>query len=218
MTPNNIVNMAKLKGLDFIAISDHNSCKNCRSAIIAGERAGLLVLPAMELTTAEDIHVLCLFRNLDDALEFDQFVYSSMFKIKNKTNIYGEQLILDENDNPKGSMENLLIVASGIPFHKASSVVMGYNGFAIPAHIDKKANSVISILGSLEKDMGYDTAELSKGCDKTALYSEKPYLSEYKAIVNSDAHYLWDISEKTQSILLPELSKDSVFNALLGIK
>ena len=30
MTPNHIVLMAKLKGLDVIALTDHNSTRNCR--------------------------------------------------------------------------------------------------------------------------------------------------------------------------------------------
>ena len=68
MTPNNIVNMAQLAGLDVIAVADHNSALNCPAVMAAGERAGLLVLPGMELTTSEEVHVLCLFETLKGAL------------------------------------------------------------------------------------------------------------------------------------------------------
>ena len=61
MTPNNIVNMALLAGLDLIAVTDHNTCGNCRAAIEAGARAGLAVVPGMELTTSEEAHGVCLF-------------------------------------------------------------------------------------------------------------------------------------------------------------
>ena len=38
MTPGNIVGMAAVKGLDVIAVTDHNSCKNCPAVLhFAGE-------------------------------------------------------------------------------------------------------------------------------------------------------------------------------------
>jgi predicted metal-dependent phosphoesterase TrpH len=70
MTPNNIVNMAALKGLDFIAVTDHNSCGNCAAAIEAAKRTDILVIPGMELCTAEEIHLLCLFSSIEGALSF----------------------------------------------------------------------------------------------------------------------------------------------------
>ena len=74
MTPNNITGMAKLLGLDFIALTDHNTVLNCAAAIEAGERNGVMVIPGMELTTSEDIHAVCLFPSLEKALEWNEFV------------------------------------------------------------------------------------------------------------------------------------------------
>ncbi|MFO7161402.1 MAG: PHP domain-containing protein, partial [[Clostridium] cellulosi] len=119
MTPNNIVNMAKLKGLGAIALTDHNTCGNCEATMKVGERTGLTVLPGMELCTSEDIHVVCLFKTLDGALQFEKEVKKTLPKIKNRPEIFGEQLILDDMDNTIGQEETLLINASGISVDSA---------------------------------------------------------------------------------------------------
>ena len=59
MTPNNLVQMALLSGCDVIALTDHNTCRNAPAAMEAGARNGLLVIPGMELCTAEEAHVAC---------------------------------------------------------------------------------------------------------------------------------------------------------------
>ena len=78
MTPNNIVNMALLAGLDMIALTDHNSCKNCPAFLRVAEQAGLVALPGMELCTAEECHVVCLFPTLDAAMAFDAMVETTL--------------------------------------------------------------------------------------------------------------------------------------------
>ena len=54
MTPGNIVGMAAIKGLDVIAVTDHNSCRNCPAVLKLAEQYGVLAIPGMELTTAEE--------------------------------------------------------------------------------------------------------------------------------------------------------------------
>jgi len=102
MTPCNIVNMAKLLGYDMIALTDHNSCLNCEAAIDAGKKAGLTVVPGMELCTAEEIHCVCLFEDLKKANEFSSYIRTTMPDIDNKPEIYGEQRIMNSDDTLKG--------------------------------------------------------------------------------------------------------------------
>ena len=64
MTPNNIVNMCCLKGLDVISITDHNSMLNCRTVMEVGMSNELLVIPGIEVTTKEEVHVLYYFRDI----------------------------------------------------------------------------------------------------------------------------------------------------------
>ena len=96
MTPSNIAGMAALKGLDVIALTDHNSCRNCPALLRAAAHFGLVALPGMELCTMEEVHVLCLFANLNDALDFDAAVYSHILPIDNDEALFGQQLYYDE--------------------------------------------------------------------------------------------------------------------------
>lgn len=80
MTPGNIVGMAAIKGLDVIAVTDHNSCRNCPAVLKLAEQYGVLAIPGMELTTAEEVHAVCLFSELSAAMEFDRFVYEKLTK------------------------------------------------------------------------------------------------------------------------------------------
>ena len=98
-TPNNIAGMASLCELDIVALTDHNSCKNCPAFFEAAESHGLVPVAGMELTTSEDIHVVCLFERLDDAMRFDEYVEKHSIKIKNNPDIFGKQSVLDKNDD-----------------------------------------------------------------------------------------------------------------------
>ena len=88
MTPNNIVNMAKIMGFDAIALTDHNTALNCPAVKKLAEKHGITFIPGMELCTSEEVHIICLFYELDDALRFSDYVKSTMPPIKNKPAIF----------------------------------------------------------------------------------------------------------------------------------
>ena len=202
-TPNNIVNMALIKGLHVIALSDHNTGKNCPAAMAVGKENGLVVLPAMELTTSEDIHILCLFEKYEDLQRLERYIDGRRLKIKNKPEIFGRQQILNERDEPIGEEENLLIVSSGISVEEVASLVKGFDGIPVPAHIDKQANGLVGVLGAFDYTLGFELIEstLDSG---VAL----------PRITDSDAHYLWDISEAEHWIEAKSCSAHGVFEAL----
>ena len=140
MTPGNVVGMATIKELDVIALTDHNTCKNCEAAMKLGEAYGRIVIPGMELTTLEEVHVVCLFPNLEAAMEYDHYVYEHLLPIANREDIFGKQQIMNEDDEVIGTVENLLINATDISFDRVYDLLQNYNGVMIPAHIDKSAN------------------------------------------------------------------------------
>ena len=197
MTPNNIVNMSKLCGLDIIALSDHNTCGNVEATAVAAKNCGVIFIPGMELETAEEIHVLCLFENVESALAFEKEVVApALPPVKNNERIFGKQVLMDSDDNELGTDDRYLINATSITIDDAALLVKKYNGVAIPAHIDKQIKSVISVFGMVDESMGYDVFELSKNApeDFTATqFSLKD--ANYSYIHNSDAHYLCDISD-----------------------
>lgn len=202
MTPNNIVNMAKIKGLACIALTDHNSCANCRSAAKAAERAGIGFIPGMEINTREDIHAVCLFPDCDSAESFSSYVYSRIPSIKNRPDIFGEQLCLDSEDEVLYEEEKLLITACDISINKLEGLVAQYGGICFPAHINKSANGLIPILGAVPQECEFPYVELTAGYLPKSVPAVEAALTGRRALVNSDAHYLWDISEAQHSIEL----------------
>lgn len=200
MTPANIAGMAAVKGLDIIAVTDHNSCKNCGPVLKMAEFYGITAIPGMELCTAEEVHVLCLFPDLYSAMDFDSYVYEKMLKIPNKEHIFGEQLLYNENDEVIGKEPNLLICNTSIRFDDVYELTEEHQGIMIPAHIDKTANSLIANLGFVPPDSRFTCAEIKNPANLSELETSNPYLKECRIISSSDAHYLEHINEPDLTI------------------
>lgn len=198
MTPNNIVNMAVLKGLDMIAIADHNSAGNC-TAVMKAAPEGLLVLPAIEVETSEEVHMLCIFEELDGALSMEKEIRASVPPIENRSEIFGRQLYMNENDEVTGEEERLLVTASGLDIYKTVRLAEKFGGVAIPAHIDRSSYSVLSNLGFIPPDLPVSTVEITA----KNLNAMRDDYEKYNIITNSDAHYLADISERYNFLDLP---------------
>lgn len=205
MTPFTIVGTAKILGLDFVAVSDHNSTRSVEVAIRAGEEYGVKVVPAIEVQTKEDVHVLCLFKTYKDLTAFASEIPFS--KRKNREDIFGEQLVLDEDDAVVDKEESMLLDSADISSDDLPALAMRYDGVAIPAHIDREGNGMVAILGSISN--AYPTVELSSKCDESDFEKWKDRL----IIVDSDAHVLDDISQKG-SIDLDEYSVSALVDRL----
>ena len=200
MTPNNIAGMGVLNGLNIMALTDHNTCKNCPAFFKAAKKNGIIPVAGMELTTAEDIHVVCLFEELETAMAFDEFIQSRRMLIPNRTDIFGFQQIMNENDEVIGEEEHLLSNATDIMIDTVYEIVTEHGGICYPAHVDRDANGIIAMLGTFpDYDyMEFDTAEFHSG-ENIEKYDEMyPNLGNTLKVVSSDAHYLWDIKEKKE--------------------
>lgn len=200
MTPYNIAGMAALNGLNLIALTDHNSCGNCKTFFHACKTYGIVPVPGMELTTAEDIHMVALFPSLEDALSFEEELKPYKATIKNKPEIFGDQLYMGIGDEPKGIEENLLIMASSLDLQSAAELVRSHNGAAFPAHVDRESNGVIAILGDIPPEPNFNYAEFNDS-DNIPTYREKyEILKNMPVLCSSDAHHLWDVNEAAHYI------------------
>ncbi len=219
MTPGNIAGMAVLNGLQIVALTDHNSSKNCPSFFKAAKAYGLIPVAGMELTTAEDIHAVCLFRTLEAAMDFDRFVEKRRPSIKNKPKIFGNQLLIDENDEICGEEDILLINAASISLDEAFSEVIKRDGVCYPAHIDRSSNGIISMLGDFPPEPRFTAFELNDLASLEDCRAKYPVLTERGLVhlQSSDAHYLTDISEKGFQIELDDepYSSANVRNRLI---
>ena len=214
MTPANIAGMAAVKGLDVIALTDHNSCKNCPAILKHGEEYGITVIPGMELTTAEEVHVVCLFPALGDAMAFDGYVYERLLPIKNREDIFGKQQIMDADDQVTGNVERLLIGATDISFDQVFGLVEAYRGIAYPAHIDKSTTSLLSNLGFVPPDSSFTCAEISTFDHLHQIQKEHPYFLQCKMLSSSDAHYLEDIREPDYQIYAKSQAAKDILEGL----
>lgn len=215
MTPNNIVNMALLAGLDVIALTDHNSCKNCPALLKAAERAGLTAIPGMELCTAEECHIVCLFSTLEKAAAFDQMVEKTLPPVENRADIFGEQRLMDAEDTVYARYPVLLTTASAISVDEVVPLVRKYGGVAFPAHIDRPSYSVTAALGDLPS-VGFRAAEITATGDVDALLSRYAELRGKPLLLDSDAHYLHQIADAGPWVDLPENTPDALIAALNG--
>ncbi len=190
MTPNNIVGMAKLLGYEIIALTDHNSCLNTPAAVKAGEKLGITVVPGMELCTREEAHVVCLFPTVEAALDFGKLIHEKSPHILNRPEIFGEQLVLDEEDRIVGKEEKLLIAAADVGIYEVLPLARSYGGTAFPAHVDKDSYSITASLGEIPLEIGFTCAELSPRADREKVMKMYPALTSLRLLQDSDSHYL----------------------------
>lgn len=194
MTPGNIAGMAALCGLQMAALTDHNTTANCRAFYTACRTQGIIPIAGMELTTAEDIHLICLFEELEHAEAFGLAVAKKRIRYPNRSEIFGDQLIMNEDDEVVGVEEDLLINATELSIEEAVALVKSYDGVVYPAHIDRESNGIIAVLGDFPETPHFGCVEFNFK-DNVEAYTEKYRLKDKKVLVSSDAHHLWDVQE-----------------------
>ena len=215
MTPANIAGMACVIGLDVIALTDHNTCRNCPAIVSAAREYGITVICGMELCTAEEVHVLCYFPDLESALEFDKYVYENALPdIKNQPDFFGRQIIYNENDEPCGELDKMLIGASLISFSELDGILKPYGGIMVPAHIDKSSNSLISNMGFIPDGSSFKMAEFHDIKNKDIYIKQHPYLYGCRFLTSSDAHELNDMNEPVNFIEAASNTYEAVFDTL----
>lgn len=219
MTPANIAGMAALNGLQIVALTDHNSTKNCPGFFEACKRNGLIPIPGMELTTAEEIHLICLFDELQTAVHFGEEIDGYLIPVKNRPKIFGEQIIMDGSDTVLGEVENLLLTAATLPVERAYELCSDYGGACFPAHIDREANGIVAILGAFPEEPAFSCFELNDSGNLEKLKKAYPILNSLRELTSSDAHRLWEISDAVNSIELDDepYSGENVRKALIKL-
>ncbi len=216
MTPANIVAMAALKGLEVIAVTDHNTCRNCPAVMKWAKEYDITAIPGMEICTMEEVHALCLFEDLQDALRFDTYVYSKLMRYPNDERAFGKQEIYDEEDRQVGTEPWLLINATDISFDELGSLMEKFHGIYIPAHIDKNSNSLISNLGFVPPDADFQAAEFANLAHRERICQGNPYLQQCNIITNSDAHSLGNINEAVNFIESRRRDRKDILAAIMG--
>ena len=213
MSPINIITKAKEVGLHVISITDHNMVENCLYANKIGKKLGITVLFGMELQTLEEIHLLAFFDTYNLALAFQEKIYSLLPDIQNDADYFGDQVVVNEENEIIRFENRLLLNSAQISITDATTWIKNHGGIAIPSHIDSPTFSIISQLGYIPDDLPFDALEVRNKEKATELLplimrKEMPFVSF------SDAHYLVDIGKRRIELDLEEPNCTEISGAL----
>jgi 3',5'-nucleoside bisphosphate phosphatase len=188
MIPPLIVQEALEHGIQVIAITDHNATANIAAVMEAATGTKLIVLPGMELQTKEEVHLLCLFDTLDQANEWQKMVDALLPDVPNNIDFFGEQFVVDASGEFIRREKRLLINSVNIELEHAAQKVRSLGGIAIPAHVDRKANGLISILGLVPE--GFEALEISRHISPVAASEKYPQVRGHPLLQSGDVHLL----------------------------
>jgi PHP family Zn ribbon phosphoesterase len=207
MTPGAIVAAAMARGLDMIAVCDHNTAGNVRAVQKAGEAAGggLAIIAGMELTSAEEVHVVGLF---PDAAHAERVAVKVRDLLPaagaDYYSFFGEQPVLAADGRRVGAETAALALATSLDLNEIVALIHDGGGLAVAAHIDRKSFGIFSQLGFFPADAGFDALEISRW-----LPADSPRLAEFAAlglplVGSSDGHYLEEIGTNCTEFLLEQ--------------
>lgn len=201
-----IVERAKRAGLDMIGICDHNSAENVAAVVKAGARAGLAIIPGMEVTSSEEVHILGLFGSEADLMDLQDTVYQNL-PGENYEEAFGPQLVADEWGNVIEKNHRLLIGATTLTVEQVVDAIHRRSGLAIASHVDRERFSLIGQLGFIPEGLEVDALEVSDPSRAGEEYG-------YPVITSSDAHFLEDVGRSLTSFELENASLSEIGKAL----
>lgn len=203
MLPDLIIGEAQNKGLDLIAITDHNTADNVWAVLEAAKGSSVKVLPGMECETQEGIHVVCIFDNLDAALALQDEVYAALPDTPRGHESFDEQMKVDALGEFLGFNEHLCSAPTDIRLEDLVERVRSLDGLAIPAHVDRPSMSLIAVLGFVPPDLMVPALEISKNTTVEQAAAKFPSIRGRSIISSSDAHCLGDLGA-TRTVLYLE--------------
>jgi predicted metal-dependent phosphoesterase TrpH len=215
MSPKKIVEKSLEQQLDLIAICDHNTAENAAATSREGARQGIVVLPGMEICSKEEVHLVTLFKKIEDALNMQEFVYDHL-PGKNQPEVFGHQVVADEHDHVLGENDHLLIGATQLSLHDIIDKAHHLGAICISSHVDRPSYSLIGQLGFIPEDLHLDAVEVSYRIPLDKAPAEVPGLKGYPCVTASDAHFLRDIGKVYTEFVLAAPTLEEIQMALAG--
>ncbi len=215
MGPKDIVREAVAKGLDIIAVCDHNTAENAGAVMRAGGRAGIYVIAGMEICSREEVHVVALFESLFLARNMQNIVYSHL-PGENNPAVWGEQIVADEENTVLGENMRLLIGATTLSLSDIVAAVHRFDGLCIASHVDRAAYGIISNLGFIPPGLAFDALEVSYRIPLKQAHEVIPGITGYPCVTASDAHFPGDIGRAWTPLYLAAPLFPEIRMALAG--
>lgn len=211
MTPNNILNMAMLNGLDIIAITDHNSTLQLKVIDELQESYDFIVIPGVEVSVKEGFDVLCYFKTFEDAIAFNKVLEPRLNGIWN--NYSKEDQVITDIYDITFKEYDIPLTKTNIPYNELVREVRALDGLIVLAHINRPSCTPLSVYKLDEID--FDAIEIQP-YSKDEYLKENQYLTNYKILTNSDSHTLLQLHEKDESIELETKSIEAFFAYMKG--
>ena len=216
MSPRAVVDAARAAGLDLIAVTDHNTTENAGAVIEAAAGTGLAVLPGIEMTTAEEVHLLGLFEAGADLGPFQAEVYRNLPDLPAKMKFVDDQVLVDAADDVTGFCPRCLFGATLFSVQEAVRLIHGRGGLAVACHIDRDSFSLISQLGFIPPGLGLEAVEISPRADAAAARAALGIGEDLPIVRFSDAHTPEEIGTAVTAFLVAGPSIDEIRKALAG--
>ncbi|HML41117.1 MAG TPA: PHP domain-containing protein [Bellilinea sp.] len=194
MQPPLIIAEAVQQAIQILAITDHNASANIPAVIQAAQGSSITVFPGMEVQTLEEVHCLCLFDTLEQIQAWQKIVDQSLPEIKNQPDYFGDQLIVDQNGDFLAREERLLLTSTNLTINQAWQQVTQLGGLFIPAHVDRRANGLLALLGLVPTDIPLVALEISRNLSLVDAPHQYPAISGYPLLRGGDAHQLENIT------------------------
>ena len=216
--PRKIVERALGAGLRIIAVCDHNTAENAAAVIESARGTGLTVLPGMELTSEEEVHILGLFPTMGDLLPVQEDVYRALPTLQAQTALIKDQVIVNEDDEVLGFNPRCLFAATRLSVFNLVDLIHKHDGLAIASHIDREAFSIITQLGFIPADLELDALEISPLMTVDRARAELRPPAHFPLVRFSDAHQPEEIGRTTTDFLMAAPAFEEVRMALKGRK
>jgi PHP family Zn ribbon phosphoesterase len=213
MSPRTIVAQSLEKGLDLIAVCDHNSAENAGAVIRAANRKGLSVLAGMEISSREEVHSLAIFDTEAQALQMQELIYRHL-RGTNRPELFGDQVVANELDEVECFNDRLLIGAVQMDLQEIITAVHRLGGLSIASHVDRPSFSILSQLGFIPEEVELDGVEISRHMTREKARAEIPGLERFTLLSFSDAHFPQDIGSSLTCFLLERPSVEEIRLAL----
>jgi PHP domain/PHP-associated len=214
MSPRNIAAAAKRMDLDLLGICDHNSAENAGAVAEAAGRLGIRVLPGLEVTSREEVHVLALFDEIEAALSLQERVYE-VLPGENDDEVFGLQVVADAEDEVLGTIGRFLAGATGLSLVDVVAAVHALRGLAVASHVDREGFGIVGQLGFIPEDLPLDALEISRRL--TIEEGRGAFGTGRPLITGSDAHALEEIGLASTSFRLEAGTVEEIGLALKGL-
>lgn len=211
MTPANICGMAHIKGLDAIAVTDHNTARNLPYVKEAADYYRLILLPGLEVTTREEVHLLGYFLTVDAAMEAGEIFSSHLPKMPNRPEFFGRQLVMNTDDEVVDQEQRMLIGATELDLAECTDIIRRLGGVAVPAHINRGSNGLLINLGLMPEEPRFSTLEVARH-----LPIQPEILAGHRVLHSSDAHQLGAILEAEFDFQTDRFSLGGLFESIKG--